>query len=464
MTISSSRSKKPSKISAKTSSGKKAPAKKSAKKKPAAKKTATKKAAAKKAVKKPAAKKPAVKKPAVKKPAVKKPAAKKPAAKKPVAKKAAAKKVAPKKAAAKKAVAKKSPAESRSRAALAKQAAASGVAAQSGAVVNHVAFVVDRSGSMSSIRAKVVQVFNAQLGAVKSNSDSLGQTTFVSFYTFHSTVDAPRFFAQPIKDVEKLKSISTTGSTALFDATGQVIVDLEGVPGAERDNVSFLVIVLTDGYENSSRRYKSKIKSMLQRAQGTGRWTFAFLVPKGGESVLKRFGIPGGNIQAWQTSNKGLQDLQQDLQQGLQNYYQARQKGERAVVGVFTTNMKDVSVDKVKAELKDASGDFVRIAVKDGGAIRPLVEAERVGEAYKKGHGYYELTKPELVQEYKEIAIVDNKSGNIFSGDAARTLLGLPIGERIKVKPGEHGDFSIFVQSTSVNRQLVKGTTLLYKK
>jgi len=446
MTISSSRSKKPStKTSAKKAPAKKAAAKKAPAKKAAAKKPATKKAA---------------------KPAVKKPAAKKPAVKKPAAKKAAPKKAAVKKAAVKKAVIKKSAAATPAAdSSLAKKAAAAAKAAEGGATVNHVAFVVDRSGSMSSIRAKVVTVFNAQLDALKKNSDALGQETFVSFYTFHSHVDKPRFFAQPIKSVQKLTSLSTTGSTALFDATGQAIIDLEAVPGAKRDNVSFLIIVLTDGHENSSRRYKTKIKSMIQRTQGTGRWTFAFLVPKGGESVLKRFGIPSGNIQAWQTNTKGLKDLQQDMQRGLQTYYNARQSGQRAVVGVFTTNMKDVSVDKVKAELKDLSADFVRIAVKSDGAIRPLVEAEiGGGHKYQKGHGYYELNKPELVQEYKEIAIVENKSGAIYSGDAARALLGLPLGERCKVKPGDHGEFSIFVQSTSVNRKLHKGTSLLYKK
>lgn len=452
MTISSSRSKK---TPGKTSS-KKAPAKKVATKKPAAKKPATKKAAVKK---------PAAKKPAVKKPAAKKPAAKKPAVKKPVAKKAAPKKTAPKKVVAKKAAAPKKSPLGTADASLAKKAEAAGKAAEGGATVNHVAFVIDRSGSMSSIRAKVVTVFNAQLEAVKKNSETLGQETFVSCYTFHSTVDKPRFFAQPIKSVPKLTSLSTTGSTALFDATGQAIIDLEAVPGAKRDNVSFLIIVLTDGHENSSRRFKSKIKDMISRTQGTGRWTFAFLVPKGGESVLKRFGIPSGNIQAWQTSSKGLKDLQQDMQRGLDTYYNARQSGQRAVVGVFTTNMKDVSVDKVKAELKDASGDYVRISVKSDGAIRPLVEAELGGgHKYQKGHGYYELTKPELLQEYKEIAIVENKSGAIYGGDAARTLLGLPLGERCKVKPGDHGEFSIFVQSTSVNRKLLKGTSLLYKK
>ena len=44
------------------------------------------------------------------------------------------------------------------------------------------------------------------------------------------------------------------------------------------------------------------------------------------------------------------------------------------------------------------------------------------------------------------------------------TLLGLPIGARIKVRAGDHAGFAVYVQSTSVNRRLVAGTTLLYRK
>jgi hypothetical protein len=410
----------------------------------------TKTAAKKKpAAKKPAAKKPAAKKPAVKKPAVKKPAAKKPAAKKPAAKKPAVKKPA---AAAK--------AGKQNLTTAAKEATA---VAQSGALVNHVIFVVDRSGSMSSIRRKVVSVFNSQLAALKKNAEATGQATFVSFYTFHSLVDAPRFFALPIAKVPKLDAISTTGATALLDATGQALVDHQSLPGGALDNVSFIVLVLTDGYENHSRKYKSKIGSMIKSAQASGRWTLAFLTPKGGEATLIRYGIPAGNIQAWSTSGSGVQTMGQDLQRGLQTFYEARQKGERAVVGVFTTNLAQVSVDAVSASMTDSTDAFVTIAVKSAAAIRPLVEAE-LGGKYQKGHGYYELTKPELVQEYKEIAIVDKSSGKIYAGDAARSHLGLPIGARIKVKPGDHGGFAIFVQSTSVNRKLVAGTSLLYKK
>jgi hypothetical protein len=203
---------------------------------------------------------------------------------------------------------------------------------------------------------------------------------------------------------------------------------------------------------------------MIEKAQATGRWTLCFLTPPGGEDVLKKFGIPDGNIRAWETSGAGLKKLEQTMQQGLQNFYQARSKGQKAVAGVFTTDLSTVTVTEVKNTLTEATGQFVVLTVSADCDIRTCVENALGAGSFHKGHGYYQLTKPELVQEYKEIAIVETASGKIYVGDEAKTLLGLPIGVRIKVRPGDHAGFAVYVQSTSVNRRLQQGTTLLYKK
>jgi len=50
--------------------------------------------------------------------------------------------------------------------------------------------------------------------------------------------------------------------------------------------------------------------------------------------------------------------------------------------------------------------------------------------------------------------------GDVYMGDAARQMLGLP-SMHVKVGPGDHPDYTIFVQSTSMNRKLIQGTSLL---
>jgi hypothetical protein len=347
-------------------------------------------------------------------------------------------------------------------------------AAPAANLVNHIAFVVDRSGSMRSIKAQVVKVFNHQLDTVQRNAKSAGQKTFLSTFMFHSSVDKPRHLATPVESVPKLapKDFQLGGSTALLDAVGTAITQLQKAKGAKDKNTSFLVIVITDGEENASRRYKKSLKGLIAKVQKTGRWSLAFLVPPGSENTLTRFGIPRGNVTAWDATAKGAKVMDAKLSHGLSSFYDARASGQKSVTAFFTTDMSKVDVKRLST-LKDLSKGFARWTVDKERSIREFVNAKlqgspalrkKLGAAYEPGRGFYELTKPETVQPKKNIAILNKKTKAIFGGDQARHVLGMPSGSNVKVKPGNHLDYSIFVESTSNNRKLVRGTTLLYRQ
>jgi hypothetical protein len=85
------------------------------------------------------------------------------------------------------------------------------------------------------------------------------------------------------------------------------------------------------------------------------------------------------------------------------------------------------------------------------------------GLAFKTGRGFYEFTKTETVQGYKEIILMDRKTGDFFEGEKAREMLGLPIGETARIRPTALEKYAVFVQSTSANRKLVGGTKFLYE-
>jgi hypothetical protein len=331
--------------------------------------------------------------------------------------------------------------------------------------VNNIAFVIDRSGSMSSIRKDVVRVFNEQLKTIKNDAKKGDQETFISLYTFNSQVDKPLYFRRQAQVVKPLTGLKTTGGTALLDAVGTTMNDLGKIKGAKEDHVSFLVLVLTDGEEFASKKYKKKLPSMIKAAQKTNRWSIAFLTPKSGVKRLTGFGIPKGNIQDWAASKAGAKDAGKKLTEGLTGFFNARRSGKKATTGFFAADMSNVTVTQVSGKLKNASKDFaVWDVTKDGSIIRAFVDDKLKGKGtYKAGSGYYELTKSELVQAKKEIAIRDNKTGAIYAGPGARTMLGFPEGASFKVKPGAMGNFSVFIMSTSVNRVLSKGTTLLYR-
>ena len=93
--------------------------------------------------------------------------------------------------------------------------------------------------------------------------------------------------------------------------------------------------------------------------------------------------------------------------------------------------------------------------------IKPFVEAFLKTD-YVQGSAYYELTKTEHIQASKSICIQSKKDGSVYSGSNARSLLGLPDTE-VKVSP-VNTDYTIYVQSMSVNRNLMPGTHLLVVK
>jgi hypothetical protein len=121
---------------------------------------------------------------------------------------------------------------------------------------------------------------------------------------------------------------------------------------------------------------------------------------------------------------------------------------------------KSVSRRKTVADAVHPSR-FQILNVNSDCSIKNFVQEN--GLPFKKGRGFYEFTKPVKVQSYKEVIIQDKESGEMFSGDRARAILGIPVGVAAKVKPTDLEKYKGFIQSTSVNRKLLEGTSFLYE-
>lgn len=108
-----------------------------------------------------------------------------------------------------------------------------------------------------------------------------------------------------------------------------------------------------------------------------------------------------------------------------------------------------------------AEGRFQQIPVDYDQPIKALVQAN--GLIFKVGRGFYEFTKKETIQAYKEVVILDKETGDMYEGAAAREVLGLPEGS-VDIKPTyDKAKYTVFVQSTSNNRKLIGGTMFLYE-
>lgn len=88
------------------------------------------------------------------------------------------------------------------------------------------------------------------------------------------------------------------------------------------------------------------------------------------------------------------------------------------------------------------------------------------GLEFKTGRGFYEFKKTVKVQEYKEVVLVNNETGSMFSGAQARQMLGLPkagAGGTVNLRYGTLKGYTAFIMSTSHNRKLLGGTKFLYE-
>src|SRR5579859_5565395 len=162
----------------------------------------------------------------------------------------------------------------------------------------------DHSGSMSSLASTAMNDYNLNVSSIKEGANSTGIDTVVSVIKCGVGNPAKNEFEvvnSSVNSLSTLKAYSATGSaTPLFDSVGELIEQLQKVPDAAADNVSFLVMVITDGEENSSRRFTAQdISRKIRHLQSTDRWTFTFRVPRGYAKSLAKLGIPEENILEW---------------------------------------------------------------------------------------------------------------------------------------------------------------------
>lgn len=330
--------------------------------------------------------------------------------------------------------------------------------------VTRVAFVVDRSGSMASLTAAAVQALNANIRTIREEARRQGQVAIISVISFDTSVSTVRsaMNADAITEVRDYE-VRAGGSTALFDAVKQAITELERTPVGPNEDVAYLVMALTDGEENASSTRAPELKRLMQRVQGTDRWTLTFLLPPGNKyTFVRSFDIPEGNVAEWEGSIRGVQTYAALNTNALGTYFTNRSKGQTYSTAFYQTDLSGLSTKDLQSKLNDLSGQVKVLPVEKETDIKSFVES-KLG-SYTPGSAFYQLTKDEkVVQSYKDLLVMEKGKKSVFGGADARAVLGIPQGQNLKIRPGNHGNFDIFVQSTSLNRKLVRGTKLLVK-
>lgn len=165
---------------------------------------------------------------------------------------------------------------------------------------------------------------------------------------------------------------------------------------------------------------------------------------------------------------------ERSLVEGLEAELQARGRYSRGLEVAFNTLLQRADAGRAAypghaatgagagpARVPVAPGRFQRLAVAAEMSIRDFVED--AGARYKAGGGYYELSKPEDISAKKSVVLEHIASGEMFTGEDARAMLGLSA-TNTKARPSSvPAGYRAFVQSTSQNRKLVAGTSFLWE-
>jgi hypothetical protein len=167
------------------------------------------------------------------------------------------------------------------------------------------AVVLDRSGSMESIREATIEGFNEFLAGQQAVP---GEAT-LTLVQFDNEYEV-RHQAAPLADVPPLtgETYVPRGSTALLDAIGRTINSLGArlakMPECDRP-ARVLFTIVTDGLENASQEFtRSQVFDMITHQRETYGWEFMFLAAnQDAIATGRQYGIDPGLAASYAASD-----------------------------------------------------------------------------------------------------------------------------------------------------------------
>ena len=330
----------------------------------------------------------------------------------------------------------------------------------------NVYIVADLSGSMQGqleeIQRRMVRESIQQFAAASVN----GFSYMVKLLPFSERVDMslPARQATSLADslVDRLttRTFGMGGGTALRDAIGAALERID-------EQTPSIVMVFTDGYENASNVWSAAaIKGKVDKLEATGNLTLTCAGPGSSRHMMSRIGIPDDNFRAWDGTVKEAVEMSRATVGAVQQYTQSRAMGARSTKR-FYADPSNLTASGIKANTKQVTPSDIKQVTK---TMAGRTIADLYGGNFRQGHHYYQLMKAEYIQEDKDLVVfikdpnskADGAGEYRLGSRSVRTLLGLPETGRIRVHPGPVSDkYKIFVQSSSTNRKLVEGQTML---
>lgn len=214
----------------------------------------------------------------------------------------------------------------------------------------HFYVLLDRSGSMESMRSDVIGGFNALIAEQQADGPD-ARVTLVQFDSQDPQevlIDARRITqARPLSQA----TFVPRGGTPLLDATGQLIARASvrqqerQVLGKRPEVITFITI--TDGHENQSREYGRRDILRLVKEKEANGWTFAFM--GAGLDAYAEAGAMGydpRSVQAFASDGTGARVAFRALSGSMVARRQKLRDQEHYLVEDFYEGSKDAELDR----------------------------------------------------------------------------------------------------------------------
>ncbi|MCH4155043.1 MAG: hypothetical protein LKF31_01935 [Muribaculaceae bacterium] len=214
--------------------------------------------------------------------------------------------------------------------------------------------ILDRSGSMSSIKKQAVDGLNKTIGTIKSaqKENYKDQEHLVGIYAFCGCGIETLVCDEYCENVKEFSydDYNPCCMTPLYDAMGNVLSYYEKMLSHIDDAVG-VVTVITDGYENASKQYtEHDISKLISRLSEKG-WLFTYIgTDHDVQKVAMSINIT--NTLKFEKTEEGTQEMWEKENTSRQNYYSRMAEARREA------EQQEMSVDERNERYKKEQSNF----------------------------------------------------------------------------------------------------------
>jgi hypothetical protein len=215
--------------------------------------------------------------------------------------------------------------------------------------LTEIIFVLDKSGSMGSIRNDTIGGFNT---FIQDQQELPGDAVFtLAMFNTQNTIEKRSVLLENVGELTQ-ETYRPGGGTALLDAVGQTINDVVSRHATLEEDEKpgkTILVVLTDGEENSSKEFinVNDLGKMIKEREDAG-WEVIFL---------------GADIDAWADGSemgfskmRGMDKMDMKCNMSKMSYYTANYRMAGQQVGNATLDatfdMSDAEVNQKMADIK----------------------------------------------------------------------------------------------------------------